>query len=87
MGITIEALKDFVYLGSNQSTNAGEKNGSQRRILQESRVYFSLLPIMRSGVIHRQTNIRLYKMVIRPVISYASDRLTLARVRISSGCI
>jgi hypothetical protein len=64
MGKTIEALENFVYLGSNQSTNAGEENEIQRRILQENRVYFSLLPIMRSRVIHRQTNIRLYETVI-----------------------
>jgi hypothetical protein len=34
---------------------------------------------MRSGVIHRQTKIRLYKAVIRPVLGYASENWTLAK--------
>jgi hypothetical protein len=42
-------------------------------------VYFTLLPIMRSGVIHRQTKIRLYKTVIRPVLCRASESWTLAK--------
>jgi hypothetical protein len=45
-----------------------EENEIQRRIGQANRVYFTLLPIMRSRVIHRQTKLRLYKTVIRPVI-------------------
>jgi hypothetical protein len=31
MGETIEAVKDFVYMGSNQSTNAGKENEIPRR--------------------------------------------------------
>jgi hypothetical protein len=38
MGKTIEAVKDFVYLGSNQSTNSGEEMELQRRILQANRM-------------------------------------------------
>jgi hypothetical protein len=42
-------------------------------------VYFTLLPIMRSRVIHWQTKIRLYKTVIRRVLWYASESWTLAK--------
>jgi hypothetical protein len=45
MGKTIEAVKDFVYLRSNLSANAGEENEIQRRTGQANRVYFTLLPI------------------------------------------
>jgi hypothetical protein len=79
MGETIEAVKEFVYLGSNLSANAGEENEIQRRIGQANRVYFTLLPIMRSRVIHLQTKIRLYKMVIRLVLWYASESWTLCK--------
>jgi hypothetical protein len=65
MGKTMEAVKDFVYLGSNQSTNSGEEMEIQRRILQANRMYFSLLPITRSRVIHRQTKNQLYETVIQ----------------------
>jgi hypothetical protein len=43
------AVKDFVYLGSNRSTNASEENEIQRRIGRANTVYFSLLSIMRSA--------------------------------------
>jgi lipid A disaccharide synthetase len=52
MGETIEAVKNFVYLGSNLSANGSEENDIRRRIGQTNRVYFTLLPIMRSRVIH-----------------------------------
>jgi hypothetical protein len=76
MGEIIQAAKDFVYLGSNQSTKAGKENEIQRRVGQANRAYFSLLPIMRSEVIHRQAKMRLYKMVIRSVLWYASESWT-----------
>jgi sorting nexin-29 len=75
----IEAVKDFVYLGPNLSANAGEENEIQRRTGQANRVYFTLLPIMRSRVIQWQTKIRLYKTVIRPILWYASESWTLAK--------
>jgi hypothetical protein len=78
-GETIEVVTDFVYLGSNLSADAGEENEIQRRIGQANTVYFTLLPIMRSRVIHRQTKIRLYKTVIRPVLWYASESWVLAK--------
>jgi hypothetical protein len=87
MGETIEAVKDFVYLGSNLSVNAGEENEIQRRIGKENSVYFTLLLIMISKVINRQTKIRLYKTLIRPVLWYASTLDPRQKVRISSRCI
>jgi hypothetical protein len=75
MGEIIEAVTDFVYLGSNQSTNSGEEN----EIDQAKRVYFSLLPVMGSRVAHRQAKIRLNKSVLSPVIWYASESWTLAK--------
>jgi hypothetical protein len=65
---TIKAVKDFVYLGSNLSANGSEDSDIRRRTGQANRVYVTLLPIMRTRVIHRQTKIRLYKTVIRPVL-------------------
>jgi hypothetical protein len=46
---------------------------------RSDRVYFSLLPIMRSIVMHLQTKIMLCKTVVRPVLGYASESWTLAR--------
>jgi sorting nexin-29 len=40
MGEMIEAVKDFVYLGSNLSANASKENEIQRRTGQANRVYF-----------------------------------------------
>jgi hypothetical protein len=66
-------VKDFVYLGSNQSANGGEDIEIERKIGQANRVSFSLVLSMRSGVIHRETEIRLYKTAIRSVLWYVSE--------------
>jgi hypothetical protein len=79
MGKTIEVITDFGYLGSNQSTKSREKNDIQRRVDQANTVYFSLLVIVGSRVIHRQTKIRLCRSVVRLVIWYASESWTLAK--------
>jgi sorting nexin-29 len=41
MGETIEAVKDFVYLGSNLSANGSEENDIRRRIGQANRVFYT----------------------------------------------
>jgi hypothetical protein len=79
MGRTIEAVKDFVYLGSNQGTNSGKELEIRRGILQANRMYLSLLPVTRSRAVHRQTEKRLYEALIRPVLWYASESQTVAK--------
>lgn len=72
-------VKGFVYLGSNQSANAGEDTEIQRGTGQANGVSFSLVPFMRSGVIHRETKIRLYKTAIRSVLWCENETWTFAK--------
>lgn len=48
-----------------------------KRIAAANRTYFSLLPVLKSRVICRDTKLRLYKILIRTVVTYGSEAWTL----------
>jgi hypothetical protein len=56
-----------------------EKEEIQARILAANKAYSSLQTIFRSKQIHRNNKIRLYKMLIKPILSYGRVTWTLTQ--------
>lgn len=73
-----EVVNNFTYLGSNITNENEEVQEIHKRIAAANRTYFSLLPIMKSKNVHRKTKIRLYKTLIRTVISYGGEAWTMS---------
>ena len=48
-----------------------------RRITAANKTYFSLLPILKSRSVHRNTKLTLYKTMIRTVMVYGCEAWTL----------
>ena len=44
-------------------------------MLHANRTYYALTPILRSHAVHRAENIKKYKSLIRPVITYGAEAL------------
>jgi hypothetical protein len=65
----IDAVKRFTVITS----NCNEMEEIQSRICRANKLYYALLPILKSKHIHRFTKIRLYKTVIHPVLMYGSE--------------
>jgi hypothetical protein len=66
----IEVVTRFKYLGTVLNDTNEEKEEIQARILAANKAYSSLQSIFRSKQIHQNNKIRLYKILIKPVLSY-----------------
>lgn len=73
----------FTFLDFTIKNTADEAEGIASRILAGSRACFSLKKILGShlegkqGLVRRKTNLRVYKTLIKPVVTYASEKWTL----------
>ena len=75
----IEVVARFKYLGMVLNDTNEEKEVIQARILAANKAYSSLQSISRSKQIHRNNKIRLYKSLIKPILSYGSVTWTLTQ--------
>jgi sorting nexin-29 len=73
----VEVVNGFVYLGSYLTNENDETVEIERRINLANKIYFALLPAMKSRVVNQRTKVRLYKTTIRPVLCYGSETWTL----------
>jgi len=67
-----ERVANFKYLEANINENADSYGEIGLRLVAENKCYFGLVPLFKSKMPWR-TKITLYKVVIRPVASYACD--------------
>jgi hypothetical protein len=78
----IEAVDSFTYLGTGLTKGNEEEVEIKKRIMSANKVYFSLFPIIKSRLAHRKDKLRLYKTLIRPLLSYGCEAWTMTQ---SSG--
>jgi hypothetical protein len=74
---SFEVVDEFTYLGSSLTENNEDPAEIRKRITAANKTYFALLPIFKSRNVHRKTKITLYKTVIRTVLAYGCETLTL----------
>lgn len=72
-----EKVKEFTYLGSILTANNDISNEVQRRINSANRAYYSLLPIVKNKIISREIKIKIYKTLIRLIITYGTETWVL----------
>jgi hypothetical protein len=66
-------VEDFTHLGSRFHKDGEGYHEITRRIKLANNAYFSLLLVFRSKDIHRANKIKIYKIMIRPVLYYGCD--------------
>lgn len=72
-GHQFETIETFIYLGSLVTTNNDTKAEINRRIHLANKTYFGLCKHLKSDILSRNTKCRIYKTLIRPVLTYASE--------------
>jgi len=70
-GFTFERVSNFKYLGVDVNQQANSHEEIKRRITAGNKSYFALVPVFKSRLISKNTKIRLYKVLIRPIVIYA----------------
>ncbi|XP_055632877.1 uncharacterized protein LOC129773302 [Toxorhynchites rutilus septentrionalis] len=76
-GGELEVVDEFVYLGSLNTADNNTTNEIQRRIQAGNRAYFALRKTLRSRRIQHRTKLSVYKTLIRPVVHYGLETVTL----------
>jgi hypothetical protein len=73
----LEGVESFTYLGS--VTDNGNKmwKDSHSKIMTENRAYSAHIKLFRSTILSRNTKLKIYKTLIRPILSYGSEDWTM----------
>lgn len=78
-GMTFEQVECFTYLGSKIEANGTTFTEIMARISASNRCYFGMLRHFKSKLLSRGTKCRLYKTLIRPVLTYGSETWTITK--------
>lgn len=76
-GYKFESVASFTYLGADVNNENKILNEVNKRIMAGNRAYFANIKLFRSPLLSRTTKKRLYKTLVRPVVTYASESWTL----------
>lgn len=76
---TFECVTSFKYLGAQFNEALEEEEEIQARIVSANKAFFSIAHVMKSRLVSRTTKLRLYKTLIRPVVTYACETWTLKK--------
>jgi hypothetical protein len=68
-----ESVDKFKYLGSLVTENSENSTEIQIRIVSGDRCYFSLIKLLKSRAVERNTKVRTHRTIIRPVVTCGSE--------------
>ena len=73
----IEVVRNFIYLGSEVTSDNNTSVEIKRRIVLASRCLYSLNRLLRSKQLSRKTKVKIYHQLILPVLLYGSESWSL----------
>ena len=75
---TFEKVKSFLYLGATLNHNGTVTEEISKRIITANKAYYANIKLLKSSVLSRTTKLKIYRTLIRPVITYAAETWTLS---------
>jgi hypothetical protein len=60
---------------------------TDRRIIAGNRAYFADMKLLKSTLLSRHSKVRLYKTLIRPVVTYGAETCTMSAADESAFCV
>jgi len=78
-GVTYEGVTEFIYPGTLISNDNSVQKEIRRRILASNRTYFAAISLFRNRLLSRATKIRLYKTLIRPLVTFGVETWTVTK--------
>ena len=74
-----KTVDSFTYLGSEVNCENDNKTEIRKRIMLANKCFYGLRTRFKSHIISRKTKMLLYKVLIRPVVTYASETWVLTK--------
>jgi hypothetical protein len=68
-------MKGFTYLGSVFDNGNNMWKGIHSKIMTAKRAYSAHIKLFKSELLSRNTKLKIYKTLIRPILSYGSESL------------
>ena len=78
-GVTVEAVDDFIFLGSKITADGDCSHEIKRRLLLGSKVMTNLDSILKSRDITLSTKVHLVKAMVFPVVMYGFESWTIKK--------
>lgn len=72
-----EKVNNFTYLGAIVNRHNNIQEEINKRILNSNKCYFAMIHLFKSKYLTRTTKVRLYKTLIKPVLTYGSETWVL----------
>jgi hypothetical protein len=72
-----EHVKEISYLGSEMNQTNSNNSEIQARILGGNRYYYAYGKLMKSGALNKSSKLKIYKSLIRPVVTYGCEAWAL----------
>jgi hypothetical protein len=72
-----EQVKEISYLGLQMNHTNSISSEIQARILSGNRCYYAYGKLMKSRALNRSSKLKIYKSLIRPVVTYGCEAWTL----------
>ena len=69
----VEGVQDFIYIGSNISTNGGADKDVELRINKARHAFRTLRPVWLSSQLSINTKIRIFNTNVKPVLLYGCE--------------
>jgi hypothetical protein len=70
-------VKDYTYLGTVLTNKNELRPEIEKRITNANRAYYALLSLLKSQSVGRAEKVKIYKTLIRPVVTYGAEAWTL----------
>lgn len=75
---TFETVPSFVYLGSSLNNKNVISHEIERRIMSGNKAFFANLKLLKSQLLSKRIKLKLYKSLIRPVVTYGAETWCLS---------
>jgi 5-hydroxyisourate hydrolase-like protein (transthyretin family) len=68
-----EIVEDYTYLGTVLTNKNELRPEIEKRITNANRAHYALLPLLKSQSVCRAEKVKIYKTLIRPVVTYGAE--------------
>jgi len=75
--LQIEQVQQYKYLGSIINVSNSIEEEIKERIVLGTKAYYANLKFFKSRLVTKQSKLKLYRTVIRPIVTYASETWVL----------
>lgn len=82
-----EVVNAFTYLGTSIDNENNVSTEIKRRIIAASKCAYGLSKHLRSHLLSRKTKIKIYRTLIKPVLTYACETWTMSKKDENLLCI